>query len=130
MSAVDKVAAFQEKFGLGYDGPPRDLPTPLYSLRVKLMREELEELELAMQRGEKVEQLDAFVDLLYVIYGTAVLCGYRHVLKEAFNRVHEANMKKVRAERRQDSKRDSSFDIIKPEGWSPPNLEDLIDDAG
>jgi hypothetical protein len=40
--------------------------------------------------------------------------------------VHEANMKKVRALRPEDSKRGSIYDIVKPVGFVAPTLTDLI----
>jgi predicted HAD superfamily Cof-like phosphohydrolase len=40
---------------------------------------------------------------------------------EAFKRVHEANMKKVR----KPSKR-SQWDVVKPEGWLAPNIKDCV----
>lgn len=45
---------------------------------------------------------------------------------EAWSRVHNANMQKVRAARVQDSKRDSGFDVVKPPGWKAPDLSDLV----
>jgi hypothetical protein len=35
-------------------------------------------------------------------------------------------MKKVRAQAAEDSKRMSKFDVVKPEGWTPPNLADIF----
>jgi len=68
--------------------------------------------------------LDALVDLTYVVLGTAYLHGFD--FNEAFRRVHEANMKKVRAEAKTDSKRGTAYDVVKPEGWTPPDLGDLV----
>ena len=45
---------------------------------------------------------------------------------ELFDDVHRANMSKVRAERNSDSKRGSTFDIIKPAGWIGPQTEHLV----
>jgi predicted HAD superfamily Cof-like phosphohydrolase len=46
--------------------------------------------------------------------------------EEGWRRVHAANMAKVRAERPGDSKRGSTFDVVKPEGWTAPDLSDLV----
>lgn len=121
------VHAFQTKFGQAYNGSPRELPASVASLRKKLIGEEAQELVDAIDRGELHEQLDALVDLLYVTLGTATAMGFGDVLDEAFARVHHANMRKVLAESRHDSKRDSQWDIVKPDGWRKPDLLDLIE---
>jgi len=123
---IAAVSDFQDTFNQGYSGPPRELPASVASLRKKLTLEEATELVLAIDRGELDEQLDALVDLLYVVIGTAVQLGVDQVLTEAFWRVHQANMKKVLVPSRLESKRDSAWDIVKPEGWAKPDLSDLV----
>src|SRR6185503_2978734 len=102
------IEAFHKKFGLEYEGKPRCLPLDLSEFRKKFMTEELEEycastdLAQAILRGdippnhdlrhEMVNSLDALVDLVYVALGTAYLHGFD--FREAWRRVHEANMKK------------------------------------
>lgn len=54
----------------------------------------------------------------------ALGCGFN--FREAWRRVHEANMGKVRARRAQDSTRGSVFDVVKPPGWVAPDLSDLV----
>jgi len=87
------------------------------------MKEELDEYRESVFVGDLEGQLDALVDLVYVALGTAYLQGFD--FNEAFRRVHEANMKKVRARQKSDSKRASSYDVVKPVGWTPPDLSDL-----
>lgn len=125
-SFQDIVYEFQRKFHQSYDGPPRELPASLAKFRKDLLQEELDELKLAIDRGELHEQLDALVDLLYVVVGTSNLMGFREVLERAFWRVHSANMAKVLAPSRLESKRDSAWDIVKPPGWEKPDLRDLV----
>lgn len=123
---VMMVHAFQTKYGQSYNGGPRELPASLASFRKKLVAEEAQELVDAIDRGEIHEQLDAIVDLLYVVVGTANQMGFSDLIDEAFARVHHANMQKVLVESRQGSKRDSTWDIVKPEGWKKPVLIDLV----
>lgn len=115
------IVAFHEKFGLAYPYLPRNLPEDLNRFRMDFMHEELFEYSQAWKMADK---LDALVDLAYVVLGTAYLHGFN--FEEAWRRVHEANMKKVRAERSEDSKRGSTFDVIKPPGWTAPKLNDLV----
>lgn len=145
MGMMADIVQFHEKFGLMYDGPPRILQDELYSFRFKFMHEELDEydreqesismmanaLPSSIRYTNKIDQclekqLDALVDLVYVVLGTAYLQFGREIFLEAWKRVHKANMAKVRAERAGDSKRGSTFDVIKPEGWTPPSHIDLI----
>ena len=115
------IKEFHEKFGLAYNGRPRDLSKELSDFRVHFMLEELDEYR---DSNHLVDKLDALVDLVYVALGTAYLHGFD--FDEAWRRVHEANMKKVRAEVATDSKRGSTFDVVKPDGWAPPDLSDLV----
>lgn len=126
MSYLKIVAEFQIRFGQYYDGPPRELPASVASLRKKLLLEELTELVLAIDRGEGEEILDALVDMQYVLSGTVNACGFQRVFDEAFGRVHRANMQKILAPSRHASKRDSALDIVKPAGWERPELGDLV----
>jgi len=45
---------------------------------------------------------------------------------EMWKDVQKANMAKVRASSALDSKRGSSFDVVKPIGWTPPRTQELI----
>jgi predicted HAD superfamily Cof-like phosphohydrolase len=142
---VRDIAEFHTKFGLTYDGKPRALTGDLLNFRVKFMAEELDEYEHAADELEDrlssnwpsrdnatavprllAESLDALVDEVYVVLGTSYLHGFN--FKEAWRRVHAANMAKVRAERASDSKRGSTFDVVKPPGWTAPDHLDLVAD--
>lgn len=118
------IACFHKKFGLEYDGRARALPPNMQEFRSKFLNEELEEYELAVNGSDLEGALDALVDLVYVALGTAHLHGFD--FREAWRRVHEANMKKVRVERVDQSSRGSLFDVVKPPGWRTPSLSDLV----
>jgi len=137
----EDIRAFHEKFGLEYNGKPRMLPEELSDFRFKFLQEEMEEYAVNEVQGQNelgqfndggsVElaldgMLDALVDLVYVAMGTAYMHGFD--FEEAWKRVHEANMAKVRAEKPDDSKRGSTYDVVKPEGWTPPSHLDLVKD--
>ena len=118
---VKDITDFHQKYGIDYNGRPRDLPQDIADFRIKFMREELDEYETATCLADK---LDALVDLEYVLLGTSHLHGFNH--PEAWRRVHSANMKKMRVEREEDSKRGSKYDVVKPPGWTAPDLTDLV----
>jgi hypothetical protein len=142
------ISQFHERFQLQYDGLPRSLAEvsmpgetdTLFDFRYKFMLEELNEwhdeqenLTEKVQKGDDggvvkyLElQLDALVDLTYVVLGTAYLQFGPQKFNEAWNRVHRANMRKVRAARGGDSTRGSTFDVVKPAGWTAPDHSDLV----
>ena len=121
------VYEFHEKFRLLYDGPPKTLSDDLLQFRVKFMQEELDEYAEGAAEGDLEKQLDAIIDLIYVALGTLLMQGMLPAFAPGWNRVQAANMAKVRTERAEDSKRGSTFDVTKPEGWKPPTHRDLIE---
>jgi predicted HAD superfamily Cof-like phosphohydrolase len=145
-SYYQDIYDFHEKFKLAYDGPPRGLDLDLSIFRTNFMAEELLEyaglyrpvlidlikkclsdpdFEIARKHVSLEDKLDALVDLVYVVLGTAHMHGFD--FDEAWRRVHEANMGKVRARRDEESSRGSAkYDIVKPEGWRPADLSDLV----
>ena len=88
------------------------------------MQEELDEIRAASINGNLEEYFDGLIDLVYVALGAAYLAGLP--FEQGFLRVHQANMTKVRALRASDSKRGSTYDIVKPAGFVAPTLTDLI----
>jgi len=60
-------------------------------------------------------------DLHYVLSGTSLEFGIPE--NEVFREVHLANMKKVGGPRREDDKQ------LPPEGWSPPDVKSVLDEA-
>lgn len=118
---VGDIAKFHEKFGLDYDGPPRKIDGELKNFRAEFLEEEVMEYQ---ESQAQADEFDALIDLLYVAFGTLYLHGYP--VEEGWRRVHEANMKKVRAKKESDSKRQSTYDVVKPVGWTAPDLRDLV----
>lgn len=124
MNLFQAIQEFHEKFELPAAESPKPLNAELFEFRKGFMHEELEEYCIAFLDEDLEGQLDALVDLVYVALGTAYMQGFD--FNEAFRRVHEANMAKVRAKTADESKRGTAYDVVKPEGWTPPNLSDLV----
>lgn len=118
------IIDFHEKFGLNKPDQPTNLWETTWEFRRKFMQEELEEYEEAYSNGDPEKMLDALVDLVYVVLGTACMHGFD--FNEAWRRVHDANMQKVRASTADQSKRGSTLDVVKPLGWVAPDLSDLV----
>ncbi len=137
------IIDFHQKFGIDYTSVPRALPLDLSEFRSKFLEEEATEYMGAQERAYDIttahpedrdaadyshqleEALDGLVDLCYVAMGTARLHGFDFV--EAWDRVHAANMQKIRTPSAQASKRGSTFDVIKPDGWEAPSHTDLVE---
>ena len=67
--------------------------------RIKLMREELTEVEEAMQEGDVAHIAKELADLLYTVFGTIGAYGLAEKMPQVFDAVHESNMsKKVKSE--------------------------------
>ena len=124
MNLFAAIEEFHTKFELPKAETPTFLPKEVSSFRVGFMNEELDEYVDALALHDMEMALDALVDLVYVVLGTAYLHGFD--FNEAFRRVHEANMKKVRVKNAGESKRGSTYDVRKPEGWTPADLSDLV----
>lgn len=88
---LKQVREFNRLAGVRLHGKPS--PTE-FKLQMKLIKEELKELEEAFEGNNDVEVLDALADTLYTIYGMIVRFDADYVIKEAFDRVHESNMSK------------------------------------
>lgn len=118
------VAAFHEKFQLKPTDGPAFPVDELVHLKLLHMQEELDEVRAAVMMEDLEQFFDGLIDLVYVALGTAYLSGLQ--FNKGFRRVHEANMQKVRAVTQDQSKRRSTYDIVKPAGWVPPELSDLL----
>ena len=117
---VADIRDFHQRFAIEYSGPPRHLPADLYEFREKFLKEEAAEYADA---PDLAHRFDALIDSVYVAIGSSHLHGFDFY--EGWRRVHHANMLKVRAQRAEDSLRNSTHDVVKPPGWRPPDLEDL-----
>ncbi len=113
-SAIDDVREFHETFGLPVSDTPTLATPELRKLRVKLLREEVDELEEALEKGDLVEVCDTLADIKYVLDGAALTFGID--LVGCFIEVHKSNMTKVGGYKREDGK------WVKPETYTPPDL--------
>ena len=62
-------------------------------LRINLIEEELDELQMAVDNQDMVEVADALTDLLYVVYGAGHAFGID--LDDCFHEVHRSNLSKL-----------------------------------
>lgn len=73
------------------------------------------------QEPDLAKAIDGCMDVHYVVSGTSIALGIDE--KPFFDEVHRANMAKVGGPIRTDGKR------LKPEGWTAPNIEGMVEEA-
>jgi predicted HAD superfamily Cof-like phosphohydrolase len=93
MSNFNKVKTFMETFGQEVKNKPSFSTDKINSLRYDLIKEELEELKVAMESEDLLEVADALTDILYVTYGAGHAFGID--LDKCFEEVQNSNMSKL-----------------------------------
>ena len=125
MSNFSDVGEFHARFGLpNNEKAPRRLSAEVETFRINFMSEELDEFMRGAVDGDIAQMADALIDLVYVAMGTAHLMGLPW--EELWNEVQSANMRKVRAVRAEESKRGTTWDVVKPDGWIAPDIEGVL----
>lgn len=119
MNIFDDTRAFLDKMGLECE--PKPNLHIFMQQRIDHLREELEELQKALDEGNLEEVIDANIDLIYIASGNLNLCGADG--QEHWDAVQQANMKKKRGT----TKRGHSFDAIKPPGWQGPDHAKILE---
>jgi predicted HAD superfamily Cof-like phosphohydrolase len=93
MSNFNKVKIFMETFGQEVKIKPSFSTDKINKLRYDLIKEELEELKIAMENKDFLEVADALTDILYVTYGAGHAFGID--LDKCFKEVQSSNMSKL-----------------------------------
>jgi len=118
------VTEFHRKFGLTVALKPRMLTQEEFDFRLRRLQEEVDEFVEAYLEGDLPKMADALVDLNYISHGTAAMMGVPWA--DVMAAVHRANMTKERAKRPEDSKHGTTMDIVKPAGWTPPDVAGVL----
>jgi predicted HAD superfamily Cof-like phosphohydrolase len=113
----------QEKFMRACDQTLGELNEKQFELYKNLIEEEFSELTVAEMASNRVEQLDALIDILVVTIGAIHSMGadaegaWKEVMRTNFAKIdHDTG--KVR--KREDGK------VLKPVGWTPPDLKPFV----
>ena len=97
--------------------------TDQFNLYVGLIEEEANELTEAINAHDKVETLDALIDILVVTIGAIHSMGAD--AEGAWDEVVRSNMTKIDKETGKVRKREDGK-ILKPVFWQPPQLEQYL----
>jgi len=115
----------QEKFMRACDQTVGDINEQQFDLYKNLIEEEFNELTTAELANNRVEQLDALIDILVVTIGAIHSMGadaegaWKEVMKTNFAKI-DSETGKVR--KREDGK------VLKPLGWTAPELRPFLKD--
>lgn len=94
-----------------------------FNLYTRLINEEVQELWSANSNGDKVECLDALIDILVVTVGALHSLGVDG--EGAWREVMRTNIAKIDKETGKVRKREDGK-VLKPDDWQPPNLKPYI----
>ena len=123
MSNFEDVKTFMETFGQMVRTKPQFPDKETMQLRYDLIKEELNELEHAMNTKNLKEIADALTDILYVTYGAGYAYGIN--LDKCFKEVQRANMSKLG----EDGKPiyNDKGKVMKGPNYSEPNLKQFVE---
>jgi predicted HAD superfamily Cof-like phosphohydrolase len=113
----------QEKFMKACDQSVEGHNKDQYELYLTLIGEETRELSDALAAADRVEQLDALIDILVVTIGAIHSMGadaegaWKEVMRTNFAKI-DKDTGKVR--KREDGK------VLKPTGWTAPELAPFV----
>tara|TARA_B100001245_G_scaffold48590_1_gene32066 strand:+ start:268 stop:636 length:369 start_codon:yes stop_codon:yes gene_type:complete len=122
MTNFEKVKTFMTTYGQEIKELASFPDENIIKLRLKLIKEELEELEQALNDKNLLEVADALTDILYVTYGAGHSFGIN--LDACFEEVQRSNMSKLD----EDGKPiyNEYGKVMKGPNFSKPNLKQFI----
>lgn len=113
----------QEKFMKACDQSVEGFNEKQFEMYKNLIEEEFNELVTAEGHQDRIEQLDALIDILVVTIGAIHSMGadaegaWKEVMRTNFAKI-DKDTGKVR--KREDGK------VLKPVGWTPPDLKPYL----
>jgi len=110
----------QEKFMKACDQSVDKMNESQYNMYKNLIKEEFEEL---LSAPNQTEELDALIDILVVTIGALHSAGFD--AEGAWKEVMRTNFAKIDKDTGKVRKREDGK-VLKPTGWTPPNLEPFI----
>ena len=109
-------------FGQEVKNRPSFPDKKIIQLRLDLIKEELSELEEAIQKKNIVEVADALTDILYVTYGAGHAFGID--LDKCFDEVQKSNMSKL--DKSKKPIYDKNGKVKKGPFYFKPNLKNVL----
>ena len=122
MSNFLKVKKFMQVFGQAIKLKANFPDKKIITLRLALIKEELSELEDAIDKKDITEVADALTDILYVTYGAGHAFGID--LDKCFEEVQKSNMSKLDKNGKPIYNKDGK--VIKGPKYFKPNLKSIL----
>jgi predicted HAD superfamily Cof-like phosphohydrolase len=113
----------QEKFMRACDQSVGEFNKDQCNMYLGLIEEEVTELAVGIKNKDKVETLDALIDILVVTIGTIHSMGAD--AEGAWKEVMSTNFAKIDKETGKVRKREDGK-VLKPQGWTPPDLKPFV----
>jgi len=113
----------QEKFMRACDQTAGEFNQEQFKMYLGLIEEEYKELRVAVENNDRVETLDALIDILVVTIGAIHSAGFD--TEGAWKEVMRTNFAKIDHETGKVRKREDGK-VLKPIGWTPPELKQFI----
>ncbi|MEK9805208.1 MAG: nucleoside triphosphate pyrophosphohydrolase family protein [Euryarchaeota archaeon] len=122
---IEEVTPFadQQKFMQACDQTTNQYNSDQYDMYLDLIKEEVEELDVALQGHDRVEQLDALIDILVVTIGAIHSGGFNG--EAAWKEVMSTNFAKIDPNTGKVIKREDGK-VLKPKNWQAPKLAPFI----
>lgn len=123
---VEMMHEFNKAFGdFDQTNPNLDIPEKYKLLRIKLMKSELDEIELAIKNNDLPNLAQEIGDLLYCLIGTATTFGLGEKLEEIYAEIHRANFSKLWPDGTPHLTPEGK--VLKPETYTKPDMEKVLD---
>ena len=122
MTNFEKVGLFMRTFGQEVKKKSELSSEKINSLRLNLIKEELDELNKAMSENDILEVADALTDILYVTYGAGHAFGID--LDKCFDEVQSSNMSKLGSDGKPIY--NDNGKVMKGPGYFEPNLSKFV----
>jgi len=122
MSNFDEVKIFMKIYGQEVKTKSSFPNKKIVQLRYDLIKEELDELSVAIKEKDIIEVADALTDLLYVVYGAGHAFGID--LDKCFGEVQRSNMSKLDTDGKPIYNENGK--VMKGPNYSKPNLKQFL----
>ena len=122
MSNFEDVRIFMKIYGQEVKTKPMIPKESVVQLRYNLIKEELDELQKALEQKDLLEVADALTDILYVTYGAGHAFGID--LDKCFTEVQRSNMSKLGDDGQPIFNEHGK--VMKGPNYSKPNLKQFI----
>jgi len=123
MSNFEDVRIFMKTYGQEVKTKPMIPKESVVQLRYKLIKEELDELQKAIEGKDLLEVADALTDILYVTYGAGHAFGID--LDKCFAEVQQSNMSKLGDDGQPIFNEHGK--VMKGPNYTKPNLKQFIE---